>query len=77
MKKKFTDHIEDHGKNKFDEERKVKELQRNRLDLENEVRNLTNATNKASDDHFGNDMYLQRDKARQDKSKLRHDEEQE
>ena len=31
---------------------------------------------KAQDDHFSNTMYLEKEKAREEKKKLRHDEEQ-
>ena len=72
MKKKYNDHVEEHHKTKFETEKKVKEMQRSRLDLENEVRNITNATNKANDDFFTNNMYLTKDKAREEKRQIRH-----
>jgi hypothetical protein len=41
-RKKTENFRDDHHKNKFDLERKVKDSQRSRLDLENEVRMLAN-----------------------------------
>jgi uncharacterized protein YlxW (UPF0749 family) len=75
MKRKYTEYVEEHNKVKFELEKKVKDLQRGRLDLENEVRNLSNATDKSKDTHFSNDMYLSKDKAREEKLALRHTEE--
>ena len=60
-----------HNKYKFDLERKVKESQRNRLDLENEVRSLANTLDKTSDEHFSNKMYLDKDESREDKTRER------
>jgi hypothetical protein len=75
MKKKYTEYVDEHNKVKFELEKKVKELQRSRLDLENEVRNLANSVGKSQDAHFSNDMYLQKDKAREEKLGVRHLEE--
>jgi len=74
-RKKTENSRDDHNKTKFDLERKVKESQRNRLDLENEVRNLANVLDKTSDENFSNKMYLDKGEAREVKNRERHQQE--
>lgn len=48
MKKEKVSMQETHNHDKFELERKVKEAQRNRIDLETEVRNLENGLDRES-----------------------------
>jgi len=68
---------EDHNKGKFDLERRVKEAQRARNDLENEVRKLANDLDRVGDDHFANKMALDKESSSEFKRAERHTEEQE
>jgi len=75
-RKKTENFRDDHHKNKFDLERKVKDSQRSRLDLENEVRMLANQLDKTGDEHFANKMYLDKNQARELRGDERNVEEQ-
>lgn len=75
MKSGHSIWIEDHNKLKFESEKNVKAGQRARLDLENEVRNLSNATQEATRKHTDNILHLERDKAKEEKLLVRHLEE--
>lgn len=61
------------GNEKFDLEKEVKDLQKLRLELEADLRQIEASFGKARQEHYDNKMYLDGEKDKEETKQYRHD----